>query len=96
MTKPTFDRAPIASVGLSEHSPTLAHIEGGSFRHQSKLSGIAETIMKIEVGSIHIQTADPNWFRHLIDQANTALTSAGYPPHHSASNDDASQKDAAA
>ncbi|RCK32517.1 hypothetical protein TH9_12375 [Thalassospira xiamenensis] len=93
MNKPSFDSQPIASVRLSEFSPPLAHIEGGSFRHQHKLNGSTQTIMTLSIGDIGIQCADPAWFRHLIDQANAALISAGYHPHTTPANDEQPGKD---
>lgn len=93
MNKPIFDSTPIASVRLSEHSDPLAIIEGGSFRHQNKINGSTQTIMTLSIGGITVQCADPNWFRHLINQANAALISAGYHPHTTPANDELQNED---
>lgn len=86
MTKPTFDSNVTASANLNDFGLGLSVITGGSYVHQTK-SGTREKIMVLTIGRTSYQTADPNWFRHLIDQANTALQAAGYPPHITPAND---------
>lgn len=92
MTTQRFDAPVIANAKLGDPALDLAIITGASYRHDNG-KGIGETMLTLQIGRINIQCADPNWFRHLIDQANTALTSAGYPPHHTASNDDAPEQE---
>ena len=83
MTHPTFDSAAACDVSLGPHVPDTNIIRPGSYKHDRAM------MMFLEIGGVRFQCADPDWFRHLINQANTALISAGYPAHITASNDDA-------
>lgn len=92
MTTPPFDAPVIASAKLDDRGLDLSVITGTSYVHQST-KGTRETMMTLVIGRTHYQCADPNWFRHLIDQANAALTSAGYQPHTTPANDQHPAKD---
>ncbi len=83
MTYPTFDSAAACDVSLGPHVPDTNIIRPGSYKHDRAM------MMFLEIGGVRFQCADPDWFRHLINQANAALISAGYPAHITASNDDA-------
>lgn len=87
MSKPTFKSPVAANIDVGAYAKPPEWIKGGSYRHSddSKMAGL--TSITIEIGGAVYQCADPNWFRYLIDQANAALTSAGYPPHVTAAND---------
>lgn len=89
MTQPTFDSHITAYIDIGTMAKPLERIEGDSYRHPDDSIHPGVKVITLKIGGATYQCADPNWFRHLIDQANTALTSAGYPPHHTASNDDA-------
>lgn len=86
MSQPTFDSFVTANIDIGGAAKPPERIKGGSYRHTSpKMAGT--TFMTLEIGGATYQCADPNWFRHLIDQANTALQAAGYPPHITPAND---------
>lgn len=87
MTQPTFDSPVAANINIGDYAPSPSIVKGKSYRQHYENSRTSEMVMTLEIGGAMYQTADPNWFRHLIDQANAALTSAGYPPHVTAAND---------
>ncbi|WP_296988145.1 hypothetical protein [Thalassospira sp. UBA1131] len=87
MTQPTFDSPVAANLDVGAYAKPPEWIKGGSYCHSEDSKMAGRTSITIEIGGAVYQCADPNWFRHLIDQANAALTSAGYPPHVTAAND---------
>lgn len=92
MTTPPFNAHVIANAKLGDPGLDPSVIAGTSYEHQSP-KGTRETMMTLLIGRVHDQCADPDWFRHLIDQANAALTSAGYHPHTTPANDQQPAKD---
>ncbi|PKR57469.1 hypothetical protein [Thalassospira lohafexi] len=92
MTQPTFDSHVTAYIDIGSNAKAVEHIKGDSYRHNATSQRPGVMVMTLEMGGATYQCADPNWFHHLIDQANAALTSAGYPPHITASNDDDADK----
>ncbi|WP_417624982.1 hypothetical protein [Paremcibacter congregatus] len=82
MTHPTFDSAAACDVSLGPHVPDTNIIRSGSYKHDRAM------MMFLEIGGVRFQCADPDWFRHLINQANAALQAAGYPPHTTPANDE--------
>lgn len=87
MTKPTFESPVAANLDFGAYAEPPEWIKGGSYCHSDDSKMAGRTSITIEIGGAVYQCADPNWFRHLIDQANTALQAAGYPPHITPAND---------
>jgi len=89
MTQPTFDSPVAANIDVGAYAEPPEWIKGGSYCHSEDSKMAGRTSITIEIGGAVYQCADPNWFRHLIDQANAALISAGYHPHTAVAANDA-------
>ncbi|MHC8493393.1 hypothetical protein ACTU44_11870 [Thalassospira sp. SM2505] len=87
MSSPTFDSPVAANLDIGAYAKPPQWIKGGSYCHSDDSIMAGRTSITIEIGGAVYQCADPDWFRHLIDQANAALTSAGYQPHTTPAND---------